>query len=70
VTSDRDWGGWRVSGAEYDHDPQRIEHQAQVIARAPVFIKLLEEFVQAENLSEDLTKLAQVARRILEEVNE
>ena len=57
------------------YDPQRIEHQAQVIARAPVFIKLLEEFVQytdgeAENLSEDLTKLAQVARRILEEVNE
>jgi hypothetical protein len=41
-----------------------------VIARAPVFIKLLEEFVQAKNLSEDLTKLAQVARRILEEVNE
>jgi hypothetical protein len=75
VTSDRDWGGWRVPGAEYDHDPQRIEHQAQVIARAPVFIKLLEEFVQytdgeAENLSDDLTKLAQVARRILEEVNE
>jgi hypothetical protein len=30
----------------------------------------IEEFVQAENLSEDLTKLAQVARRILEEVNE
>jgi hypothetical protein len=75
VTSDRDWGGWRVPGAEYDHDPQRIEHQAQVIARAPVFIKLLEDFVQytdgeTENLSEDLTKLAQVVRRILEEVNE
>jgi len=37
--------------------------------------ELLEEFVQytdgeAENLSEDLTKLAQVARRILDEVNE
>lgn len=75
VTSDRDWGGWRVPGAEYDLDPHRIEHQAQVIARAPVFVKLLEEFVQyadseAENLSDDLTKLAQLARRVLDEVSE
>jgi hypothetical protein len=28
VTSDRDWGGWRVPGSEYDLDPYRIEHQA------------------------------------------
>jgi hypothetical protein len=74
VTCDRDWGGWRAPGAEYDLDPQRIEHQAQVIARAPVFMKLLEKFVQyadgdTEDLSDDLTKLAQVARRVLEEVN-
>jgi hypothetical protein len=75
VTSERDWGGWRVPGAEHDLDPQRIEHQAQVIARAPIFMKLLEEFVEhtdgdAENLSDDITKLAQVARRVLEEVND
>jgi hypothetical protein len=44
-----------------------------VIERAPVFMKLHEKFVQyadgdTEDLSDDLTKLAQVARRVLEEV--
>jgi hypothetical protein len=75
VTSERDWGGWRVPGSEYDLDPYRIEHQAEMIVRAPVFMKLLEEFVQyadceSENLSEDLTKLAQIARRIIGEICE
>ena len=46
VTTEHDWGGWRVPGAEYDLDPYRIEQQAQVIVRAPVFLKLIEEFVQ------------------------
>ncbi|MEZ0277950.1 MAG: hypothetical protein ACAH04_01945 [Methylibium sp.] len=58
VTSDRDWGGWRVPGSEYDLDPFRVEREAQIIVRAPVFRKLLEEFVQhaeqePENLSDD-----------------
>ena len=75
VTSDRDWGGWRVPGAEYDLDPYRIERQAQMIVRAPVFMKMVEEFVQyadceAENLSDDLTKLAQIGRRIISEISE
>jgi hypothetical protein len=74
VTTERDWGGWRVPGAEYDLDPYRIEHQAEVIVRAPIFMKLLEEFVEhaeqePENLSDDLTKLAQIARRIISEVS-
>ena len=29
VTTERDWGGWRVPGAEYDLDPYRIEQQAE-----------------------------------------
>jgi hypothetical protein len=75
VTTERDWGGWRVPGAEYDLDPYRIEHQAQVIVRAPIFMKLIEEFLQhaeqePENLSDDLTKLAQIARRVISEVSE
>jgi hypothetical protein len=75
VTSDREWGGWRVPGAEYDLDPYRIEKQAQVIARAPVLQKLLEEFVQRaeqepENLSDDLAKLARIARRVLSEISD
>src|SRR5262249_31110298 len=73
VTTERDWGGWRVPGAEYDLDPYRIEHQAELIMRAPLFMKLLEEFLQLadqepENLSDDMTKLVQVTRRILSEV--
>jgi hypothetical protein len=73
VTSERDWGGWRVPGAEYDLDPYRVERQASVIARAPVLLKLLEEFVdhaaqEPENRSDDLTKLAQIARRIIGEM--
>ena len=41
VTTERDWGGWRVPGAEYDLDPYRIERQAEIIVRAPIFMKLL-----------------------------
>jgi hypothetical protein len=72
VTAERDWGGWRVPGAEYDLDPYRIE--PEIIVRAPIFMKLLEKFVEhaelePENLSDDLTKLAQIARRIISEVS-
>jgi hypothetical protein len=61
VTTENDWG--------------RIERQAQMIVRAPAYLKLLEQFLQhaeqePENLSDDLTKLAQVARRILSEISD
>lgn len=74
MTTERDWGGWRVPGAEYDLDPYRIEHQAEIIVRAPILLKLLEEFVERaeqepENLSEDMTKLAQLACRIISEIS-
>ena len=75
MTGETEWGGWRVPGAEYDLDPYRIEHQAELIMRAPLFMKLLEEFLQLadqepENLSDDMTKLVQVTRRILSEVSD
>ena len=74
MTTERDWCGWRVPGAEYDLDPYRIEHQAEIIVRAPILLKLLEEFVERaeqepENLSEDMTKLAQLACRIISEIS-
>ncbi len=34
VTDEKDWGGWRVPVAEYDREPDRIEHQARVFANA------------------------------------
>jgi hypothetical protein len=46
VTTERYWGGWRVPGAEYNLDPYRIERQAEIIVRAPMLMKLLEEFVE------------------------
>ena len=41
VTTERDWVGWRVPDAECDLDPYRIERQAEIIVRAPIFMKLL-----------------------------
>jgi hypothetical protein len=46
-----------------------------VIVHAPLFMKPLEEFLQhveqePENLSDDMTKLAQIARRALSEVTD
>jgi hypothetical protein len=75
VTTERDWGGWRVPGAEYDLDPFRIEQQAQLMVRAPAFMELLRQFVlhtdaEPENLSYGLTELAQIARRVLNEIEQ
>jgi hypothetical protein len=38
VTEDSNWGGWRVEASEYDRDPNRIEHQARMIAAAPLLL--------------------------------
>jgi hypothetical protein len=74
VTTGCEWGGWRVPGSEYDLDPRRIERQAQVIVRAPALVKVIEEFLrhsdqEPENLSDEMTQLAQMARRIISEVS-
>lgn len=47
VTDPQDWGGWRVPGAEYDRDPNRIEFQARLIAAAPRLMKLAESRTSA-----------------------
>lgn len=49
VTDEKDWGGWRVPVAEYDRDPQRIEHQARVMTNALKLMRVargLIEFAQ------------------------
>lgn len=43
VTSEREWGGWRVPGSEYDRDPHMIERQARMIVSTPVMLALLAE---------------------------
>jgi len=43
-------GGWRVASAEYDRDPQRVEHQARMIAHTPDLLRIarrISEFAAA-----------------------
>jgi hypothetical protein len=39
ATDDGNSGGWRVSAAEYDRDPHRIEHQARMISHTPDLLR-------------------------------
>jgi hypothetical protein len=75
ATTERDWGGWRVPGAEYDLDPHRIEQQAQLLVRAPVLFALLSKFVEQaktdpENFSSTLLDLAQLSGRVIEQIDQ
>lgn len=51
VTEEGDIGGWRVPGTEYDRDPERIEHQARIIACAPDLLRVARKIAEfsAEN---------------------
>ena len=65
VTDERNWGGWRVPGAEYDRDPVRIERQARLIVHAPALLTLSEAAARA--VAEDADAgpdMIQLARRI------
>jgi len=65
VTDKRDWGGWRVPGAEYDRDPGKFERQARLVAAAPKLMKLchdLQEFI-SENPDDAPAELISMARR-------
>ncbi|MCP5433660.1 MAG: hypothetical protein H6923_10370 [Alphaproteobacteria bacterium] len=46
VTGERDWGGWRVPGAEYDLDPYRIEAQARLLTASPALRAIAERLVR------------------------
>lgn len=70
VTSERDWGGWRVPGAEYDLDPYRVEQQAQLMVRAPILLMLAQRLVELaeaepENLSQGVMDLARLTARVV-----
>ena len=75
VTDPADWGGWRVPGAEYDRDPERIEFQARLIAAAPKLMRLAQDL--AETVSEapddappEMLRLARQARDVLKGVTD
>jgi len=70
VTDAADWGGWRVPGAEYDRDPERIEFQARLIAASPRLLDLARALIEAvaeapEDAPPEMLLLARQAREIL-----
>lgn len=75
VTDAADWGGWRVPGAEYDRNPERIEFQARMITAAPQLMALIESFVdlaaeRPESLSPEQQALTERANEVLKSVRE
>jgi hypothetical protein len=75
VTDQADWGGWRVPGAEYDRDPDRIEFQARLIAAAPRLAQVAQRLIDAAGEAPDdappeLLALARQARDILATVTD
>ena len=70
ATGDLDWGGWRVPGTEYDRDPNRVEQQALLIAKAPVLAGLLTDLVRlsdemGDELPSSIAELGVRARKQL-----
>ncbi len=75
VTDPSDWGGWRVPGAEYDRDPDKMEYQARLIAAAPALKSLAERLIASvddnpEDAPPECLALARSAREILKGVND
>jgi hypothetical protein len=75
VTDPADWGGWRVPGAEYDRDPDRIEFQARLIAAAPQLMSLAQSLIDTvaespEDAPPESLALARRARDILKTVTD
>lgn len=70
VTGERDWGGWRVPGAEYDLEPLRIETQAKIMASSLRLVDIATRLVAgvASNpgtASPELVALAKEAHGLL-----
>lgn len=70
VTDEKDWGGWRVPMAEYDRDPQRIEHQGRVFSNALRLMRVARELIEhAQDFPQDtphaLQDLAAQAEMVL-----
>ncbi|WP_313102484.1 hypothetical protein [Brevundimonas sp.] len=75
VTDKADWGGWRVPGAEYDRDPERIEFQSRLIAAAPDLMNLARELVETVSEAPDdappeSLRLARRARDVLRQITD
>ena len=75
VTDKADWGGWRVPGAEYDRDPQRIEFQSRLIAAAPDLMELAREILASvaeapDDAPPETVRLARKAQSVLRRITD
>jgi len=75
VTGEQDWGGWRVPGAEYDLEPNRIERQARLISSAPALETIARALVawarrSGEDMPADLAELAHNAQDLLAHIEQ
>ena len=75
VTDKADWGGWRVPGAEYDRNPERIEFQSRLIAAAPDLMDLARELIETVSEAPDdappeSLHLARRARDVLRQITD
>lgn len=70
MTDEADWGGWRVPAAEYDRDPDRIEHQARIIANALRLLRLARQISDAIPEGPAMKALAEAANQILHDVDD
>ena len=75
VTDSRDWGGWRVPGAEYDRDPAKFERQARLFVASPALLKMAGDLLAlADEAGDDapleIRELAVTAARLIRSVTE
>ncbi len=75
VTGEAEWGGWRVPGAEYDLDPEKVERQARMIASAPKLVNVASNLVDwarrsGEDMPSELVQLAHDAQDLLTHVDD
>lgn len=74
VTGDTDWGGWRVPGAEYDLNPQKIEAQARLIMNATKLYAIATALLEAakdeaEHLPDSMLELARDVAKIVKTID-
>ncbi len=74
VTGDSTRGGWRVPGAEYDLNPQKVERQARIIACAPQLADFAASVLNwarqsGEEMPTELVNLAHDAQDILAHID-
>ena len=70
ITGQAEWGGWRVPGAEYDLDPDKVERQARMIASAPKLVAFATGLIDwarksGEDMPNALVELAHEAQDVL-----